>query len=71
VSISQEQIIKYFDEIIYLYEVKSEIKPIITDIVKKDFLKEFKDLEEQKKSLNLYLSKAEQKVERLFELVCD
>gem|GEM_PF-2505374 len=70
-SISQEQIIKYFDEIIYLYEVKSEIKPIITDIVKKDFLKEFKDLEEQKKSLNLYLSKAEQKVERLFELVCD
>jgi hypothetical protein len=71
VSISQEQIIKYFDEIIYLYEVKSEIKPIIADIVKKDFLKEFKDLEEQKKSINLYLSKAEQKVERLFELVCD
>ena len=70
VSISQKDIITHFDNIIHLYEIKSEIKPLIWEILKKTFETFYSDLEIQRKSLNLQIIEANKKLNRLFDLVC-
>lgn len=70
ISISQEQIIKFFDEIIYLYEISKDIRPIISEIIKKDFSKLFEENKEKMKSINSQLIESRKKVNRIFELVC-
>ncbi len=70
VSISQNAIISYFDEIIHLYDVSTELRPIVSGILQKEFAKRYEKIEEERKSIEQHLSQARAKSKRLFDLVC-
>lgn len=70
ISINQNQIIKHFDKIIHLYEIKSETRKFIWEILKKNFAEYYKKLEEERISINKYISECNKKKNRLFDLVC-
>ena len=69
-SISQSEIISYYDNIIGLYEISSEIKELICESLKNTFWEFYKNLEEERKSINLHITEANKKLNRLFDLVC-
>ena len=70
VSISQNEIIEHFDNIISKYEINSKIRPIFSEAIKKTFQNLFFEVEEKRKSINNLISEANKKANRLFALVC-
>lgn len=71
VSISQNEIIEHFDNIIHLYEIKPELKKYIWEILQKSFSEMYKSLEENRKDILKNINNLNQKINRIFELVCN
>lgn len=71
ISINQDVIIKFFDWIIHLYQINEDLRPIVSEIINKEFQKKFKKVEEERISINRYLAEAQKKSSRMFNLVCN